>query len=338
MSKVLVTGGAGYIGQVMCRGLSDAGFKVKIIDNLLYGIPPESDFEFIKGDISNVDDVNKAMKGVDHIIHLAAIANDPATDLDPILSLVANYEAIKLLKNVAMKYKVERFLFSSSCSVYGGSGGEITHENSPTSPITLYGRLKVDAERDLLQTKEDFNPILFRNATAFGYSRRMRFDLAINILTIMGLMIKKYTVFGGDQWRPFVHIKDITKAFILGLEKPLDTVSRQIFNVGSNELNFQMKQIHAILKKELPEANGIIDDEKEDKRSYHVDFSKIEQELGFKASQSILDGIREIKEAVKNGEFADWKTNTQYYCVKHLKMHGKEIFPQLQMGKTYPDD
>ena len=150
MTKILVTGGAGYIGQVLCQELYEKGYDITILDDLLYEISPNPEFNFIKGNILNVDDIKRAMKGVTHVVHLAAIANDPATDLDPQLSQMVNFESVKLLKKHAIKNNVERFLFSSSCSVYGDTGDVLSNENSQPSPITLYGQLKVSAEKELL--------------------------------------------------------------------------------------------------------------------------------------------------------------------------------------------
>lgn len=336
MSKVLVTGGAGYIGQIICQDLENVGYDVVILDNLLYGILPNSESTLITGDICNIDDVNRAMRGVDHVIHLAAIANDPATDLDPRLSLSTNFEAIKILKKSASKNKISRFIFSSSCSVYGDRHFKPSNEHSQVSPITLYGKLKVDAEIELLNNTTEFHPIILRNATAFGYSRRLRLDLAINLLTFKGLKEGNFVIFGGNQWRPFVHVKDISSAFIKALEAPLDLVSGNIFNVGSNSLNYQMKEISAIMKKELPKSHGFIDIEKVDKRSYKVDFRKIKERLGFTAKHTINFGIRELINAVENGEFEDWKENTCYYCVKHLKKYINTFYPQFSDKDIYP--
>ncbi|OLS21880.1 MAG: UDP-glucose 4-epimerase [Candidatus Heimdallarchaeota archaeon LC_3] len=339
MTNVLITGGAGYIGQIMAQYLLDKGFDVKILDNLLYDIPPQVDCKFIEGDILNFNEVKSAMTNVDHVIHLAAIANDPATDLDPRLSLMTNFESIKIIKKVTQKVNIDRFIFSSSCSVYGAKEEEISHETSEKNPITLYGKLKVDVENELLNSihQQNFNPIIFRNATAFGLSPRTRLDLSINILTLHALKRRKFTIFGGNQWRPFVHIKDISHAFYLGLTKPLDLVNHKIFNVGSKELNFQMKSLVPLFKQHFPEAEGVIDEGLVDKRSYKVNFDKISTELGFKTNYSIDSGIEELKTSVKEGNFEDWETNTQYYCVKHLKKVGPKKFPNLFMGeKIYP--
>ena len=322
----------------MSKYLASKGFEIRQFDNLLYDLPPENDFEFIQGDINNPLHVDKAMDGVDHVIHLAAIANDPATDLDPRISLQINFESIRLLIYSANKHGIKRFLFSSSCSVYGAKGEEISDETSELKPVTFYGKLKVDVEKELLDGSHiKFTPIIFRNATAFGYSPRLRLDLAINILTLKALKEGKYTIFGGEQWRPFVHIKDISQAFYLGLTAPEKKVSGEIFNVGSTDLNFKMKSIVPIFEKLIPSANPLINEAKADLRSYRVDFSKIKNKLGFEYKYSIEDGISEIEKIVKDGKLNDWKENTQYYCVNHLKKFAEKKFPEITFGKrAYP--
>jgi len=340
MSKVLITGAAGYIGQYLTRFLIEKGFQVRALDNLLYDTPLDDvDVEFIYGSINDPDTVNKAMKGMDSVIHLAAISNDPASDLDPRLSLMVNFEAIKILKSMAKKHGIERFIFSSSCSTYGAKGDKISNELSSLNPITLYGRLKVDAEKELMNgfRNSNFCPIILRNATAFGLSKRMRFDLAINLLTMHALKKNRLTIFGGDQWRPFVHIADISEAFYLCLVKPIELVRGEIFNVGSSRLNYKLASLIPSFKDVFPGVECEIDEAKTDKRSYRVDFSKIKEKLNFSVKYSIKDGMKEIKNAVDEEQFEDWEVNTKYYCVRHLRVYGYKKFPELMMNhRIYP--
>jgi len=241
------------------------------------------------------------------VIHLAALSNDPSCDIDPQDTTDINYTSSAKLAKMCKKNKIERFIFSSSCSVYGASEDLILDEQSEKAPISLYAKSKIDFENKLLEmTDKDFSPVILRHGTIFGFSKRMRFDLVINIMTKYAVTKNKiFIVGGGLNWRPLVHVDDVATAFILTLESPLEKVKGNIFNVGSNELNFQVKDIAQKVKKVYPSIKIERAPSDKDTRSYHVNFDKIKNELGFETKHSVEDGIKEIGEAIKKGVLGD---------------------------------
>lgn len=319
--KILVTGGAGYIGSVLVKDLLNKGHQVRIVDNLLYdsGVPRE--VEFIRDDINNDLTISRAIKGVDAIIHLAAISNDPGCDLNPMLSIKTNLNSTIKLAQHAKLYGIKKFLFASSCSVYGAKKDDISDEKSDFAPVSLYATLKLAAEQALISMREEgvFEPVFLRNATVYGLSDRMRFDLAVNIFTLHAKEYNKLTVFGGEQWRPLVHVNDVSKAFQMAMEAPDSKVGGQAFNVvGENyKINNLADRISKITgaEVEIKAVGGDI-------RSYNVSGDKFRQQLQFNNDKRIEHGVKEIYEALENNVFKDPLQNTKYYCVEHLKkMH-----------------
>ena len=317
--KVLVTGGGGYIGSVLVRMLLDHGYKVRILDKFIFGIEPiadilnNPDLEVIIGDICKMDDLKKAVKGVNHVVHLAAIVGDPACSVKADVAVETNFLSTIRLARLARDYEIKKFIFASTCSVYGASGDKMIDENSPTNPVSLYAETKLDAEKELIALL-DKKPILtiLRFGTAYGLSPRMRFDLVINYLTKKALQDKDIKIFGGDQWRPFVHIYDISRAIKIVLESDESVVKDEIFNVGSTQENYKMVEIGNIVKSVLPDTNVEIVEQIKDKRSYRVSFEKIENTLGFKNKKTVKDGVKEIKEAIEKGQIINSDDNKYY--------------------------
>jgi len=243
VEKVLVIGGAGYIGSVLVRKLLRAGYQVRVLDQLLFGdasireLFEHPRFELLRGDFRHVDAVIRAVKGMDAVVHLGAIVGDPACALDEQTTLQTNYAATALVADVCRGYGVSRFVFASTCSVYGAND-KIVDEGSVLNPVSLCAATKIDSERILLAARnETFHPTILRLATAFGWSPRPRFDLVVNLLTARAVLEKKVVIFNGEQWRPFVHVKDIARAFCLTLDADVAKVSGETFNVGGPELN-----------------------------------------------------------------------------------------------------
>jgi len=329
IEKILVIGGAGFIGSVLTRKLLEKGYKVKVFDKFLYskdslkGIN-NSNLEVREGDTRHVEEVSEAAKDVDAVIHLAELVGDPACNHNTKLSQDVNYLATKIVASVCKHYQINRMIYTSSCSVYGASKGkELLTEESELAPVSLYAKMKRDAEKAILSMRDNnFLPTILRLGTVYGYSYRPRFDLVVNTLTAKALQEGKITIFGGDQWRPNVHVEDVSKAIITVLESPLEKCGGQIFNVGSEEQNLTIKQIGEMIKKEIPEARVIIEDKTIDKRNYRVDFSKIRNELGFKTEKNIIHGIAEIKKAFEKKEVTDY-TLPIYHNIKHLKNNGE---------------
>ncbi len=318
--QVLVIGGAGYIGSTLVRQLLKQGYDVKVLDKLIFGraslieLQDNPQFTLIEGDTSNLETVITAVKDVDAVIHLAEIVGDPACVLDPEKTQQINYLSTTLVANVCKHFQINRFIYTSSCSVYGaGEDVTILTEKSPLNPVSLYARMKIESELALLNMADGFfSPTILRLATVFGISPRMRFDLVVNTLTMKAVRENKITLFGGDQWRPHVHVSDVGRAIILALEAPLSKVSGEIFNVGSNENNYTINQVGELVKETIPAASLIYQDNAVDKRNYHVDFSKIHHTLGFTAQVMLKQGVLETAQAFSGGFFSD-HTNIIYY-------------------------
>ena len=320
--KILVTGGAGYIGSHLVRKLLERGYRVNVLDNLSYGgsgiegILGEKNLNFIEGDICCVKDVVKAVQGTSRVIALAAIVGDPACELNREDTISTNYQATKILVEVAKYYRVERIIFASSCSVYGANSKLILNEGSQLQPLSLYAETRIMSEQVLLESCENVVPVILRLATVFGFSRRMRFDLVVNILSAKAAMEKRIQVYGGSQWRPFVHVKDAADAFILAAEAPGEQVNREIINVGSNSLNFRIKDLAGIVKKVLKGTRIEMKPEIEDSRDYRVGFDKIGSTLGFKPRYKIEHGVREIARFLERRKI-NYKDDI-YYNVRYL--------------------
>ena len=309
---VLVIGGAGYIGCHLVRRLLEEGKRVRILDNAVYGLEPIQDLlnhpnlEYLHGDCRNIQDVVKAMHQVSSIVHLAAIVGDPACELDHKTTIEINYAATRMLIEVAKGYGVERFLFASSCSVYGATD-EVMDENSTVEPISLYGETKVSSEQALIESgSANFHPVIMRFATVFGLSNRPRFDLVVNLLSAKAKQDGKITIFNGQQWRPFVHVKDLAEAIILLLNAPISAVSQEIFNVGDNRLNHTLTEVAEVIQRVFPNTR-VEQEENSDRRNYRVNFDKIEKRVGFRCHYKLEDGVREIKAAFDSRQIDNYR-------------------------------
>lgn len=332
IKRVLVVGGAGYLGSILCRKLLTRGYKVIVLDNLIYGddgikeLYDEQNFDFINGDMRNLQTIIKAAKGADAVIHLAAIVGDPASALNPEETVEINYLATKMLAEVCKYSQINRFIFASTCSVYGANPKpEIKlGEDSSVNPVSLYAEMKLKSEQAILElVDENFSPTILRMATLYGLSPRMRFDLVINLLTAKAVVDKEITIFGGEQWRPNLHVKDAAEAYIKCLEAPITKIRGEIFNVGSDDQNYQIKEIGEIVGKIIPEAEIITDERTIDSRNYNVSFDKIAKTLNYSSEYTIKDGVTEIRDAIENGLFEDY-THEKYSNYKYLQQEKKK--------------
>ena len=326
---VLVVGGAGYIGSIVVRMLLKRGFRVRVLDNLVYGASAIEDvfghprLEFTRGDCRNIQDVVSAMRGAGAVIHLAAIVGDPACDQDHKTAQEINYAATRMMVEIAKGEQVQRFIFASSCSVYGASE-QVMDENSQVQPISLYADTKVDSEQALLAAaNSSFHPTILRFATIFGLSPRPRFDLVVNLLTAKALKERVVTIYNGEQWRPFLHVADAAAAIVRVLQAPVGLVGGQIYNVGDSRLNYTLTDVAAKLVKFFPNTR-VEHIENSDRRSYRVSFEKIKGHLGFTCSKTLEDGIHEIKAAFENGQISDYGA-ALYSNVKYLKRPGSPL-------------
>jgi len=331
IKKVLLTGGAGYLGSVLCRKLLDRGYRVRVLDNLTYGDEGIKDlygnrsFEFLKGDARNISDLTEAMKGMDAVMHLAAIVGDPASQLKPQATIEINYLSTKAAAETAKYNQINKFLFFSTCSVYGAgkTADERLKEDSSLNPVSLYAETKLKSEEGILNlADENFSPTIFRFATLYGVSPRVRFDLVVNTLTARAVLEKKISIFGGEQWRPNLEVSDAARACILWLEAPLEKVSGEIFNVGANEQNCKIIEIGRMVKKIVPETAVEIKKELDDLRDYNVSFDKILRVLGFRAKKTIEQSIGEMKKMIEIKKITNFNL-PQYSNYRFLSEEGK---------------
>lgn len=278
--KVLLTGHAGYIGAVMVPMLSASGFEAVGLDTHFFdagGLPElKLGVREIRKDVRDM--TSDDLKGFNAIIHLAALSNDPMGELNPELTLEINYRASVRLARLAREAGVQRFLFSSSCSIYGASGSQALDENAVVAPLSTYAESKARAEDEVSRLADSgFSPVFLRNATAYGASPRLRADLVLNNLTCWAVATGKVRLMSdGTPWRPLVHVEDISHAFIEVLRAPREMVHNQAFNVGSNDQNYQVTEIAEIVRQVVSGATVDYGDKAgPDARNYRVDFSKI---------------------------------------------------------------
>lgn len=313
LSHVLVTGGAGYVGSVVCNHLLQSNYSVTALDNLSFGsegilsLYMYPRFSFLRSDIRDLDTVSKAMETVDCVIHLAAIVGDPACSQQPEQAQEINYEATCRLASLSKERGVSRFVFASTCSNYGMSDtSSLASEESPLNPLSLYSRTKVMAEKFILDlTDKYYHPCVLRISTAFGLSARMRFDLLINEFVRDAILNRKLVVYGDQFWRPYIHTTDIAKAIARCVQAPAGLISGQTFNVGCDASNYQKAQIVDMIKQQV---DGTVIErvpQDTDPRDYRVSFSKIKKMLEFQPERSVEQGISEIIGSFEQGVFND---------------------------------
>ena len=333
---VLVIGGAGYIGSALLPYLLKYDCRVRVLDLFLYGTDPIADvlghpaLEVIRADFRQVDLLVKAMRGIDCVVHLGGIVGDLACAIDEELTIDVNLAATRLIAEVARGSGVKRFIFASTCSVYGASE-QILDENSELNPLSLYARSKIASEVILKDMADElFAPVIIRFGTIYGFSGRTRFDLVVNLLTAKAVIDGEITVFGGNQWRPFVHVDDAARAIWMLLRLP-NRARAEIFNVGSTSQNYTIRQIGEIIKRQVPEARLVCTADSEDGRNYRVSFARIERMVGFKVRWSIEDGVRQVADAIKAGHVRDYR-EARYSNVKFMSevRNGELAPPQHQ--------
>lgn len=362
--KVLVLGGAGYIGSVLCEYLIERGDEVIVMDNLLFetgkkitipgefilsgknhvknskfgrGVKAESSekedstdispWKFIFGDVRNLGDLIGATEMADAVVNLAAISNDPASDLQPELTWDINYKSNETIAALC-KATGKRVVFASSCSVYGFAKSGVFSEENNLNPVTLYARTKMLSEK--FYQDLDVNAIILRFATVYGNSQKPRFDLVVNTMIGTSYFQGKIVVNGGNQWRPIIHIKDVAKAIHLSLhaKKP----KSRIYNVGSNNQNYQIKTLGEIIAKEIPGVELINQTNSIDTRSYKVNFAKIAKELNFKCDYKVKDAVKELYVSFNNGLIKNMEED-EYFRVKYLK---KQMYKESYREKIMP--
>jgi nucleoside-diphosphate-sugar epimerase len=332
VKRVLVTGAGGYLGVPLCRKLLESGYSVIALDRFFFGLDKldavknNPDITVLKEDIRYFD--TGILKDVDAVIDLAGLSNDASAEIDVRLTDDINCRGAARLAQAAKANGVRRYVYSSSTSVYGAGSKEGLSESDELRPQTEYARSKVATEKYLLGLEDkSFEPVLLRNATIFGLAPRMRFDLAINIMTMRAWKERViYIMGGGEQWRPFVHVEDVAGAMLLALESPAEKVTGEVFNVGSNEQNYKIRHLSQFVIDVIPNVKIHMIPDDPDKRTYNVNFDKIQNTLGYKTSVGIHEGVKEILHALEKGivEADDPTTHTlQWY--KSLITWGQRI-------------
>ena len=314
--KVLVTGGAGYVGSTLAPMLLADGHHVRVIDRLdhggdpLLGVWSHPAFEFHAGDVRDSTKIRAAVAGVDAVVHLAAVVGDPACARQPDLARAINLEASLALIEASQRAGVERFIFASTCSNYGKmkDANSYVDEDSELSPVSLYAETKVGVESALLKSlgPSGWCPTPLRFATVFGVSPRMRFDLTVNEFTMEMLTRKKLVVFGEQFWRPYIHVRDAARAILLVLKSPSSKVSGRVFNVGTTDQNFQKQQLVDLIRPFVPDATVEYVRRDEDPRDYRVSFARLQDEFGFKVTRTVAQGIAEVAQLVRDGIIHDF--------------------------------
>lgn len=311
--NVLIIGGAGYVGSPLTYQMWRDGHNVTVLDCLLFGgesllpLQGADRFRLVVGDLRSEEVLDAVIPGQDAVVLLAAIVGEPASNRDPEATVSTNLQGAEKVLAATQRHGVSRFVFTSTCSNYGISDvdGPVS-ETAPLMPISPYSETKVAAEKVIVDAAgEGFSPTVLRLSTAFGVSPRMRFDLLVSDFTLAAVQDGKIVIYGEQFWRPFVHVNDIGAAIDLVLRSDPDTVSGAVFNVGANRNNTQKIDLGKAVQAVLPETELEFVERNEDPRSYRVDFSKIEAELGFEAQWSIEDGIRELATALTDGVFPD---------------------------------
>ncbi len=289
--KVLLTGGSGYLGSLLTSKLLQKGYDVRVLDNFLFGresiseISKNKRLELVEGDIRDLGTVSKSLKGTDTVIHLASIVGTQSSELDPKASMEINYLATRNLADLCKLYKVKQLVFASTCSVYGAQPSKLISENFEVNPLDSYGQSKFQSERAILQAYD--YPTILRLGTLFGASNRMRFDLAINLFLAQAINKEKLTVFGGNQWRPFLHVEDAAEAFSFVVDRNMEGVYNIVWK--NLTINQTAKEVTKAVPAKIDLSRDIVD-----KRDYRVSGAKIKK-FGFHAKKDIKFAAREFK-------------------------------------------
>lgn len=321
--RVMVTGGAGYVGSNLVPKLLAAGYQVAVLDLYIYGdvfanLASNPNLTEVKGDLRNASDVRRALAGCDAVIHLACISNDPSFDLNPDLGRSINYDCFRPLVKASKDAGVKRFIYASSSSVYGIKNDSNVTEDLPLEPLTDYSKYKAMCEEVLDQEREPgFVAVTLRPATVCGYAPRLRLDLTVNILTSHAINNGRITVFGGEQLRPNLHVEDMTDLYIQLLEAPDEAINGKTWNAGYH--NLKVREIANMVRDEVGKNVDIVVTPSDDHRSYHVSSEKIKRDLGFSAKRTVSDAIVDLAQAFSAGKVPNAMTDDRYYNIKRMQ-------------------
>lgn len=305
--KVLVVGGAGYLGSILTRKLMARGYRVRVLDSFIYGRKSLEDLvghercEIVEGDLRNIPTCVNALEGVNAVILLAAIVGDPASKVRPTETIETNVLAAQALATAAKLQQISRFVYASTCSVYG-VGDDLLDEQSALNPVSLYARTKIASEEIIMKMADSyFAPTILRMGTLYGYSHRMRFDLVVNTMSMKSFTDRKILVYGGKQWRPLLHVEDAAEVYVRCVEADSKNVGSQIFNVGSDEQNYQIEEIAERVSTTLGGIPIHRDDTSLDARDYRVSFAKVRSVLGFTPQASVEGAAGTIYGRLEDG-------------------------------------
>jgi len=322
-SHVCVVGGAGFLGSILVELLLDEGYEVTILDAFLYGdegiqhLLDRPGLSLVTGDLRNITVTIRAFRHADAVVHLGALVGDPACGIDERLTLEINRDATVKAAAIARGLGIERFIFASTCSVYGASAG-VLDEDSPLGPISVYARSKMESEQLLLaEPGPEFWPTVLRFGTLYGQSQRERFDLVVNLLTAQAVATGEITVFGGSQWRPFVHVRDAAGAILGCLQAPTSAVGCCVFNVGGDDENYTVAQIAEIISAAVPGVHVRVTPAAVEEADYRVSFARIHAATGFAPRRTVADGVAEIAATIARGAVPDY-TDARYNNYKAL--------------------
>lgn len=320
-NRVLVTGGAGYVGAQLVPYLLSRGYEVTVFDLMIYGsdvLPQHPKLKIIQADIRDIAILEEALSGKDAVIHLACISNDPSFELNPTLGRSINFDAFQPLVEISSAKEVRRFIYASSSSVYGIKEELNVHEGLDLEPLTDYSKYKVDCEEILLQYQSNnFTTVTIRPATVCGYSPRQRLDVVVNILTNLAYHKREITVFGGEQLRPNIHIKDMVDCYVTVLEAPKNKVAGKIYNAGYE--NQTVNELAGTVKMVVGSDVRLVTTPTDDNRSYHISSELIKNELGFQAKHSIRDAVQDLLLALERGMLPNSLTNERYFNIKQMQ-------------------
>ena len=321
LKKILITGGAGYVGAVLVPTLLDEGYDITVIDLMIYGedvLEDHPNMKKIKGDIRDLDLMKSLLESQDVVMHLACISNDPSFELNPDLGRSINLDPFESMVKMSKDAGVQRFIYASSSSVYGVKEEPNVSEDMSLEPLTDYSRYKADCEKILAKYQSDeFTTVTIRPATVCGYSPRQRLDVVVNILTNLAFHNRKISIFGGSQLRPNIHIKDMVNAYLCILNAPKELVAGEIFNAGYE--NHSVEELGQFVVDVIGDDVEVIKTPTDDNRSYHVSSKKIQDVLSFEPQFTIKDAIEGLMEAFQEGKFKDPLNNEMYFNIKRMQ-------------------
>ena len=321
LKNIFITGGAGYVGSMLVTALLKKKYNVTVLDLMIYGknfFKKNNRLKLVKGDIRNKKILKNLLANQDVVIHLACISNDPSFELNPTLGKSINLDAFEPLVQIAKEKKVKRFIYASSSSVYGIKKVKNVTENMKLKPLTDYSNFKAKCERILNSYgSEDFTVTTVRPATVCGYGVRQRLDVVVNILSNLAFHDRKITVFGGNQLRPNIHIKDMVDVYLKLITSPKKKINLEIFNVGGK--NQTVMQLAKDVKKVMGSDIKIQKMQTNDKRSYHISSEKIFKVLGFKTKYTVKNAAQDLKKAFKKKIFVKPLLNKKYFNIKTMQ-------------------